>query len=483
MMKNNNVVPQKVSLKTQFWLFKKQRAHNVVLLFFLAAGLYGLYQGFVFKSKQVNTIESFRTEKNKDLAVLVQGFDADTTTAKGKEAYEVVTGLLSSNRNIVLPAFKTPSSTSLFCIGQADVFPYYYTVKIESFFMQLFKQGEIANPLRSLAGHFDTSFWIIYLLPLLIIILCFNSLSSELDNGNWRLISSQGISKKEWLQSKFLLVGLIIETMVVFIAIIGMIVNYACFRQSPAANDFLFFLGTNLYFILWLSLVYCINSIGKNTSANALYCGILWIMACIVIPTLCTALIEKIIPVDNTAISRMSRRPQGSKFDDTAYGIKLIKQFGKVYPAYNNANINPETATFSFAVYLGYHRLLDDSNTIKVKKYFATIEQRQDWVNSSCLINPTAAIDGVFASLASNDAFANHSFVWQTKDFHDKLNTVYYPALFFDKSLSKKDYDAFPVFEYKNTTPVSINTIICYTLLALASFSVFVLSNRLLKKN
>lgn len=482
-MKNNNVVNPKVSLKTQFWLFKKQRANNLILLFFLIAGVYGLYQGFVFKSKQVNTIESFRSEKEKDLAVLVRGFDADTTTVKGKEVYEAVTGLLSSNRNIVLPAFKTPSSTSLFSIGQADVFPYYYTVKIESFFMQLFKQGEIANPLRSLAGHFDTSFWIIYLLPLLIIILCFNSLSSELDNGNWRLINSQGISKKEWLQSKFLLVGLIIETLVVFVLMIGIIVNYSCFKQSPTTTDFLFFVGANLYFIFWLSIVYCINSIGKNSSTNALYCGIIWTMTCIIIPTLSTALIEKIIQVDNTAISRMSRRPQGSKFDDATYGIKLIKQFGKVYPAYKNANIDPKTTAFSFAVYLGYHRLLDDSNTLKVKNYYTNIEQRQEWINSSCLINPTASIDGVFASLANNDAFANHSFVWQTKAFHDKLNAIYYPALFFDRSLTKKDYDAFPVFEYKKASPVSITILLCYTLLGLLSLSILALSNRFLKRN
>ncbi|WP_151199719.1 hypothetical protein, partial [Flavobacterium psychrophilum] len=71
MMKNNNVVNPKVSLKTQFWLFKKQRANSAILLFFLIAGVYGLYQGFVFKSKQVNTIESLRSEKEKDLAVLV----------------------------------------------------------------------------------------------------------------------------------------------------------------------------------------------------------------------------------------------------------------------------------------------------------------------------------------------------------------------------------------------------------------------------
>ncbi|MDR7211433.1 DUF3526 domain-containing protein [Flavobacterium piscis] len=482
-MKNNSVIHPEVSLKTQFWLFKKHLANSMILFVFLVTGIYGLYQGFVFKDKQLSTIENFKTEKTKNLEELVRGFDADTTINEGKEAYEKVTGLLSSNRNVVLPAFKTPSSTAIFSIGQADVFPYYYTVKVESFFMQLFKQGEIANPLRSLAGHFDTSFWIIYLLPLLIIILCFNSLSSELDNGNWRLINSQGISKKKWLQSRFLLIGLIIEMMVVFILITGMIVNYICFRQSPTINDFMFFAGANLYFIFWLSVVYCINSIGKNTSANALYCGVVWTMTCVVIPTLSTALIEKIVPVDNTAISRMSRRPQGSKFEDTAYGIKLIKQFGKVYPEYKNANIDPNTAAFSFAVYMGYHRLLDDSNTIKVKNYYANIEQRQKLINSGCLINPTAAIDGVFASLANNDAFANHSFVWQTKAFHDKLNDAYYPALFFDRLLTKKDYDKFPVFEYKKAMPVSINIIVCYALLGLLSIFIFTVSNRFLKRN
>ena len=470
-----------ISLKTQFWLFKKNAVNSVILFAFLTVGLYGLYQGFVFKSKQVSTIENFKSDKIKDLEVLIQGFDADTTSTKGKEAYENATGLLSSNRNIVLPAFKSPTSTSLFCIGQADVFPYYYAIKAESFFMQLFKQGEIANPLRSLAGHFDISFWIIYLLPLLIIILCFSTLSSELDNGNWNLINSQGISKQEWLRSKFLLVGLIIEFMVVIIAILGMIVNYSFFKQNPTLNDFLFFIGANLYFIFWLSVVYLTNSIGKNTSANALYCGIIWTMTCIVTPTLFTAITEKLVAVDNTAISRMSRRPQGEKFDDTIYGKKLITHFGKIYPKYKNANMNTKSDAFSFAVYLGYHRLLDDYNTSKVEKYYKNIEYRQDIINSSCLINPTAAIDGVFASLANNDALSNHEFVRQTKVLHDKFNDVYYPALFFDRTLTKKDYAQFPVFDAAKSNTISNSIIVCYLIMGLLSVILFTFGNRMLR--
>ncbi len=133
----------------------------------------------------------------------------------------------------------------------------------------------------------------------------------------------------------------------------------------------------------------------------------------------------------------MSRRPQGSKFDDAVYGIKLMRQFIARYPEYKNANIDPKTDNFSSAVYQTYHRLSDDFNTIKVKKYFASIEQRQEVINFSSFVNPTASIDGNFASLAANDAIANHDFVWETKIFHNKLNDIYYKALFLTENLRK----------------------------------------------
>src|SRR5688572_10652459 len=163
-------------VKIHYWLFVKQRINRLLFVAFLLAGFYSLYQGFSFKAKQMATIDAFRKDKISDLDEMVKGFQADTTTQEGRVAYQKVTLLNLANWYTVLPATKTPTTTAIFSIGQSDVFPYYYTVKLESFFMQLFKQNEIQNPLRSLAGHFDSSFWIVYLLPLLIIVFCFNIL-------------------------------------------------------------------------------------------------------------------------------------------------------------------------------------------------------------------------------------------------------------------------------------------------------------------
>jgi ABC-2 type transport system permease protein len=469
-----------ISLGTQYWLFKKQPVHIVLLIIFLIAGLYGLYQGFSFKSKQINTINAFREEKVKELDELKTGLLADTSSKEGAAAYKKATGIISSNWNINLPAFKTPVSTAIFNIGQADVFPYYYNIKNESFFMQLFKQGEIVNPLRSLAGHFDTSFWIIYLIPLLLIVLCFNTLPAELDNGNWKLISSQGVNARQWVLSKFLLVSLLIEGIVLFIFIVGILLNYWYFNQSPSVTDFLFLLAANLYLAFWLVLIYAINVFGKTSSNTALYCGIAWITICFIIPSLVTTGIEKIVPVDNTIISRMSRRPQGSKFDDKAFGVRTIKQMGVIRPVYKNAVPNPESPAFRFGVYMAYHELMDDTNKVAVQKYFKNIQWRQQLTNASSLFNPAAGIDGLFAHLSANDAMANHAFIWQTKAFHAKLHDAYFPSIFFNRLLTKDDYDKFPVFKYQ---PISISgrMMISYFFLLVITVYIFIMSDRNLK--
>ncbi|MEP6712062.1 MAG: DUF3526 domain-containing protein [Ferruginibacter sp.] len=483
-MKNNTNFTDKPTglLKTQYWLFTKQKSNFILLLVFLLAGFYGLYQGYTFKQKQTSTINTFRSDKIKNLTELIKGFDADTSKPAGKAAYEKVSGLLSSNWNTILPAYKMPNSTAIFAIGQGDVFPYYYTIKLESFFMQLFKQGEISNPLRSLSGHFDTSFWIIFLLPLLIIVLCFNTLAAELDNGNWRLINSQGITAKTWLDTKYLLIAISIEILLTAICLTGILINYFHFNQLPSTTDFLFFIGANLYFVFWLTILYFINSLGKNTSYNALCSGMVWTMLCIVLPTLTTMVIEKTIAVDNTKISRMSRRPQGSKFEDTTFGIKIIQQYVVSRPQYKNNILSPSNPAFSFAVYNTFHELMDDSNTVTVNIYFTAIERRQQYTNLSTLINPAAALDGNFDRLAENDAVGNHQFIWQTKAFHKALHEAYFPALFFDGQLTKKRYADFPVFTTQNYSAISTTFFLNFLLLAAISWLLYFIGSRNLEK-
>ncbi len=459
-------------------LLFKNRTNIVLITAFILAGLYGLYQGFAFKQKQIHTINRLVLEKDSIAQNLKSGFKADTLTEKGKTAYEAATDIFTVSWKIDLPVYKYPTSVAVYNIGQSDVFTYYYSFKVESFIMQLFKQTEISNPLRSLAGHFDVTFWMIYLLPLLILLLCFNIFSAELDNGNWRLIYSQGITAKQWVRSKILLVLIILLFCLFATAIAGAGINYIYFNQLPGLADVLFFTGASLYLLLWMAVFYCINSFGKTTSVNALASGLIWICICILLPVMVSKTAEISTPVDNSIISTYSRRPQNPKIEtDNQFAKSLIIEFAQQHPDYRLADTTVNSPAFQFRVYHAYHQILHNQRWPLVQKYFTNIEQRQQITNMSTLINPAGSTDGLLASLAGNDAAANHSFIYQALRFHTELQHVIYPSLFLNKEIKESDYIKLPVFSYHQNAPSKI-VYIHFTLLAIGIILIFLLADK-----
>lgn len=440
---------------TQFF---KRRSNWLVLIIFLLAGGYALYQGYADKIRKTSTIQAFRAEKDSLLQDVKAGIVADTSTREGKAKYSKSAILRSGLWNTRLPSYKLPVSTAVYNMGQGDVFTYYYLFSAENFEMQLLKQTEITNPLRALAGHFDTSFWVVYLLPLMILLLTFNALSLERDNNNWRLISSQGITEKSWLQSKFFVVAILCLSLLLLIAVSGSILNAATFKQAPSISDVLFFATAVIYLFFWLSLFYFINSLRKPTTYNALVSGIAWIGICLVMPVAVSKLAEILIPVDSSEISTFSRRPQNPKIeDDKAFGASLIKDFATHYPAYRNANTDTASPFYIQRTYHAWHAVLTKKRWPVLLKYFDLIERRQQFTNWSTVLNPASSTDGFLTALADNDAVAYHRFTEQTKELHQSLDATFYPALFNGSALSKKEYGNLPQFHYRRSAiPLSL---------------------------
>lgn len=455
--------------KLQWQQFGKGKSNWFVVLLFLCAGFYGLYQGFVEKSKKLTTIQSFRGEKDSLFADMKAGLDADTALPAGKAKFRKSSSLSSGVGFTRLPSYKIPVSSAIYNIGQSDVLTYYYLFALENFEMQLFKQTEINNPLRALAGHFDLSFWIIHLLPLLILLFTFNALSAELDNGNWRLIASQGITERLWLQSKFFIAAIAVLALVMMITTVGTILNVIVFNQPPDLCDVLFFSTSVVYIFFWLSLFYFINSLRKPTTYNALVSGIAWISICFISPVLVSKIAGEAVPVDNTKISTYSRRPQNPQIEESkAFAEGMIKKFAALQPAYENADSDSTKPSFTLRTYHSYHWLLHKERWPVVQQYFNAIERRQEITNWSTIINPAGSTDGFLTVLADNDAESYHQFIHQTECLHTALQDAFYPALFSDKSLTTNNYKALSAFQYqRNKIPVSV--IIYYLLMLVMS--------------
>ncbi len=463
--------------------FFKQVSNWLLIIIFLVAGYYALYQGYAEKQKKWETVQAFRNEKDSILHGMKMGLLADTTKPDGKEKFSKSSGLFSGLWYTRLPSYKTPVSTSIFNIGQSDVFTYYYLFAAENFEMQLFKQTEITNPLRALAGHFDVSFWIVYLLPLLVLLWTFNVLSSERDNGNWRLIASQGIGEKGWLQSKILIVAALVIAILFAIGVTGMIINFVQFKQPPSISDLLFISTAVIYIFFWLLLFYFINSLRKPTTYNALVSGIAWIGICLVLPVVVSKVAESIAPLDNTEISTYSRRPQNPQIEDSkAFAANMIQNFALQQTGLKSVDTDSTKPAFMLRTYQAYHWLLTKERWPQVQQYFSGVEKRQKLTNWSVLINPASSTDGFLTAMADNDAAAYHHFVEQTRQLHQGLQGAFYPALFGADALTIDNYNMIPDFQYQpNNLPLSL----CYyfIIVSLLAVVLFVSGNRHLKRS
>ena len=432
--------------------FARRSSNWWVAVIFLGAGFYALYQGYAGKLARTTTIHAFRQEKDSLLHDLKAGLLADTTTREGKAKYLKSSLLNSALFNTRIPSWKLPVSTAIYNIGQSDVFTYYYLFGAENFEMQLLKQTEINNPLRALAGHFDVSFWLVYLLPLMILLFSFNALSAQTDNGNWRLIAAQGISEKQWLQSRFAIAGALSAALLALVAGMGLIINRTAFKQSPEWTDGLFLLAGLVYLVFWLSLFYLISSLRRPTAYNALLCGIAWIGFCLVVPVLVSKLAGAAIPVDNTTISTFSRRPQNPRIEaDKAFAAGIIRQMAATDARYYKADTDSTKPAFYARVYQALHVLLHRQRWPLMQGYFGRIEKRQRVTDWSALVNPAGSTDGWLTALADNDAAAYHRFTEQTEGLQKALQDALYPSLFSDKLLSSHEYDRLPQFHYRRS--------------------------------
>ncbi len=472
---SDQMIPFRQLVKLQFRQYAKRKSSWLVMLLFCSIGVYALYQGYADKKSKIVTINSFRQQSDSLLNVMKAGISADTTTVQGKAAYVKSSNMRSGLWNTRLPSFKQPVSTAIYNIGQSDVLTYYYLFTAENFEMQWLKQTEIGNPLRALAGHFDVSFWVVYLLPLMVLLFSFNALSAERDNGNWRLIAAQGISEKTWLKSMLAVVAFLAAALILLIAIMGTMINRYVFSQGFSLSDGLFFLSAFIYLFFWLALFYFINGLHRSTAYNAMVSGVAWIGLCLVLPVVISNIGAAAIPVDNTRISSFSRRPQNIRMNaDKSLAADFIKQLSKADTAYKSADTDTLSPEFYLRVYHAWHLLLHKERWPVVQQYFQQVEKRQQLTNWSTLINPAASTDGYLTALADNDAAAFHHFTRETEELHDDLHQAMFNSVFTKETFEEADYNRLPRFVYKrNKIPLSvIGYLSCMLIMSIGLFRI-----------
>ena len=135
-------------------------------------------------------------------------------------------------------------------------------------------------------GDLTPDFILLFIIPLLIILLGYNSFTKEREMGTLTLLKSQGISSWKWMFGKWaaLFLPILAITAVLFFIAAVVLTNlkdFGVFSWGSLLVMFLVYIG---YYIIFINLVLLISSKVKKSGISLVLSLCLWIVACLAAP-------------------------------------------------------------------------------------------------------------------------------------------------------------------------------------------------------
>ena len=269
-------------LRKEWRLLRADRALRVALGLFGVLLVYALANGVVWTRFQERNIDSAQTQNveraagfAEELAHIEAGGEPASQFADPRSPF--VMGGSSGSHTATLE----PGPLSVLAVGQSDLLPYYYDVNIYTNESTLQQNGEVENPVNLMAGRFDLTFVVVYLLPLLVLALSFNVLSAERERGTLALTLSQPVRVRSIVAAKLAFRAMLAVGLVLAVAVVGLLAT----GGAGSPGRMLLWCGAVVaYALFWFALAAWVNTLRRTSAWNATVLVGAWLVLVVVLP-------------------------------------------------------------------------------------------------------------------------------------------------------------------------------------------------------
>lgn len=390
-------------------------------------GVYAIFHGKNTIAQQQKTIETISSIQEQELEKNKAFFSDDLSHFAYYQFYYTQ---------------NNPGKWAAFSIGQRDVNNYSLKVRILALEGQLY-DTELTNPMTLLSGNLDLGFLFVVLIPLLIIALCFNLISSERESGVWTVVASQPYSLSKIILLKF---------SVRFLAVLGLsvllLLTALWLINLPFdANFGLVFLLIVGYELFWFVLVYVLTLRKKNSNYNAVMLLGIWLFLVVLLPALGNVLINRFIPIPEAFSATVTQREAYHEKWDMPRR-EAMEPFYEAYPQYESYPI-PEDA-YSNGWYYAMQYIADQEAGKDSKLLFEKLKKRQEVSKTLGYFLPSLLLQNTFDRIAETDLQDHLDYLESVKVYHRAISEFFYPYLFKGNSIDQKAWDDFPEYETNN---------------------------------
>lgn len=329
-------------------------------------------------------------------------------------------------------------------IGQSDMMPNYYRIGTRSK-VEFMYDSEIESPWNLLSGHFDLSFVLVYLLPLLIFALSYNLLSADREDGTERMLLSQSLGVGTLALGKLLPRAVSVLAVASLLPVLLLLLFRAEARSWSEAGMMLGGIGIVLaYGAFWFALAFAVNAMRLSSSANALILIAAWALLTLVAPVLLNLMAERVHPAPSrTELSIQTRAIQADnlrRYDDLFSGDYRYIDEPETLQAKDGRIVIPPRTMASFLA----RRDMDARVDKLLDRFDATLVRQQAMVDRVSFLSPAILTYEGLTGLAGTDGKRYLAFRQKVSAFHDGWRAHFEPFIVNGIAMRETDVDGLP---------------------------------------
>lgn len=378
--------------------------------------------------------------------------------------------------NIRLPAVLPPSPLGDFAVGAGDLHPTMAMITPWSSSAKLFSEYEFSNPSTLVFGRFDLSFFVVALLPLLMIAASFDALAGDRDRGLARMAAAQSARLSAFVWTRLILRNLFIWGVFFGIALAVALLNLAGAPFDERLGLFaVWACAAALYGLFWFALIGLAVAFVMRSESVAAILFAAWAVFVLAIPALAGAAAEALYPPPSRLAYLSEARAAEGEANREA--DRLTEGFLRDHP---DLTVSDEEVP-------GYYRstflanLEIEKRTAPVLEAFAeTRERRRRLIGRLQYLSPSLVANEALVTIAGADVERHMRFQEQARAALGDLSARVAPAVVSRNRISLAAYEEIPSFVFKEDPMRALLARLAppFAFLAIASAGLLVLARR-----
>lgn len=440
-------------------LLLADRAPWVLAVLLAVVALYGAWNGRQWSAFQQAAIADIRRADAERLSSL----DSLLLRAERDSSVTVpAAGALGASGATTHAILDVPPLGGL-AVGASDLHPYYARVSVRSK-ATFMATDEVENPHNLLAGRFDLVFVVVWVLPLLLIALTYNTITGERDQGTMAQWRAQPVPANRVLLAKLgVRAGFVLGVAILLLLLAAWLVGVPLRVPTVLARLLLWLAVVVLYACFWLSVIVLVNATARSSSASAVMLLGSWLVVVVIVPATVTAVVSAVYPSPSRVALTTALRAASD--EAAAQGDTAVNQFLADHPEML------QTGTLAAGNSWGRTLAQQERALNAMRPVYAAFDSalaaQHRAASLASMVSPAVMTQELLHDLADRSLVRFRRFDAAIDRHHQAWQTFFFQRVFGERKVRHAEIESLPRFDYADRTAGEVLAQQLGTLLAL----------------